>query len=221
MASERLGRRFFATDPAMLARRLLGQRLVRVLDDGMRLSGLIVETEAYLGESDKAAHTYGGRRTARNEAMYGAPGTAYVYFTYGCHSCMNVVAGKTGEPVAVLLRALEPREGIAYIREARETGRRARSKRSSGHNALKDEDLCRGPGRLCEAMVIDRGLNGIDLVADSRLFIERARMSPLSEDQIGSSPRIGVGYAEEWAARPLRFFVRESRFMSGPPRLNR
>jgi DNA-3-methyladenine glycosylase len=215
----RLGRAFFTTDPGTLARKLLGQRLVRLLDDGTRLAGTIVETEAYLGIPDKAAHTYGGRRTPRNEAMYGVGGTAYVYFTYGCHFCVNVVAGKKDEPVAVLLRALEPTEGLAFMHEVRETGRRARSRSRKGHARLKDEDLCRGPGRLCEALVIDRSLNGIDLTRDSRLFLERSQAVP--ETKIGVSPRIGVDYAEEWTMKELRFFIRGSRFMSGPPRLNR
>jgi DNA-3-methyladenine glycosylase len=215
----RLGRTFFTQDPETLARTLLGQRLVRVLDDGTRLAGVIVETEAYLGIPDKAAHTYGGRRTPRNEAMYGVGGTAYVYFTYGRHFCMNVVAGKKDEPVAVLLRALEPTDGLAFMREGRETGRRSRSRKMKGHARLKDEDLCRGPGRLCEALVIDRSLNGIDLTRDSRLFLERSPAVP--ETSIGVSPRIGVDYAEEWTMRDLRFFIRGSRFMSGPPRLNR
>jgi DNA-3-methyladenine glycosylase len=198
-----LSRRFYTTDPVTLARSLLGQRLVRRLDDGTRLAGTIVETEAYLGVEDMAAHTYGGRRTARNEAMYLPGGHAYVYFTYGMHYCVNVVAGRTGDPVAVLLRALEPTEGLD--RMARPADPR---------------NLCRGPARLCQALAIDQTLNAIDLTRDSRLFIERASPT-LPDEEIGASPRIGVAYAGAWADRPLRFFIRKSPFLSGPPRLNR
>src|SRR4051812_10784941 len=94
----RLQRPFFATDPVTLAPRLLGQRLVRTLDDGTRLAGIIVEVEAYLGIPDRAAHPFRGRRTPRTEAMYAKPGTAYVYFTYGSHYCMNIVCGRLNEP---------------------------------------------------------------------------------------------------------------------------
>jgi len=188
-------RRFYATDPVSLARRLLGQRLVRVLPDGTRLSGVIVETEAYLGRRDKAAHSYGGRRTARVEPMYGSPGTSYVYFTYGMHHCFNVVCGREGEPVAVLIRALEPREGLEQMRARRKGMRRER-------------DLCSGPARLCEALGIDRRLNAVDLVRDDRLFIELARARPMESRRVANTARIGVGYAGPWARRRLRWLVR-------------
>jgi DNA-3-methyladenine glycosylase len=220
-----LPRRFYATDPVSLARALLGQRLVRRLDGGARLAGLIVETEAYLGIEDMAAHTYGGRRTARNEAMYMAPSTAYVYFTYGMHHCLNVVAGKEGEPVAVLLRALEPAEGLDRMREFRQPRAKARKPAklpSSPPHLLTSSslNLCRGPARLCQALAIDKSLNAIDLTRDSRLWIERASPT-LPDNRIGSSPRIGVDYAGHWAEKPLRFFILGSRHLSGPARLNR
>ena len=108
----RWSRRDFGAGSVEIAQRLIGSTLVRILDDGERLSGMIVETEAYLGVEDAAAHSFGGRRTARNEAMYAVGGTAYVYFTYGMHHCVNVVCGGIDEPVAVLIRALEPMEGM-------------------------------------------------------------------------------------------------------------
>jgi DNA-3-methyladenine glycosylase len=198
----RAARPFFARDPKTLARDLLGQRLVRILDDGTRLAGLIVETEAYLGVGDRAAHSYGGRRTARNEAMYARPGTAYVYFTYGLHHCFNVVCGREGEPVAVLVRALEPTEGLAAMRELRNGARKG------PRTALPATALCSGPARLCQALAIDRGLNAVDLAADAGLFVEVARPGPIARGLIGSSGRIGIEYAGEWAARPLRWFIR-------------
>ncbi|MBC7772629.1 MAG: DNA-3-methyladenine glycosylase, partial [Pyrinomonadaceae bacterium] len=164
--STRLSRRAYAADSASLAVSLLGCRLVRVLDDGTRLSGIIVETEAYTGIEDQASHAFGGRRTPRNESMYAQPGTAYVYFTYGMHFCMNVVCGDEGEPVAVLLRALEPVEGIEQMVQRRNAGRTLKV-------PITESQLCNGPGKLCQAMGIDRALNGVDLVTSDRLFIER------------------------------------------------
>ncbi|MFU8820888.1 MAG: DNA-3-methyladenine glycosylase [Gammaproteobacteria bacterium] len=193
----RLPRRFYARDPVVLARALLGQVLVRVLDDGTRLAGRIVETEAYLGEIDRAAHSYGGRRTARNAAMWGPAGHAYVYFIYGLHHCMNVVAEGPERPTAVLVRALEPLEGLEQMgahRAARRPGAR-----------LRDTELCSGPARLAQALRLDRSLDGADLVAGTALFLERGiRLPP---EQVVAAPRIGVGYAGEWAEKPLRFFL--------------
>jgi DNA-3-methyladenine glycosylase len=199
-----LPRSFYSTGSISLAQRLIGQKLVRVLDDGTRLAGIIVETEAYLGIKDRAAHSFGGRRTPRNEAMYAQPGTAYVYFTYGMHFCMNVVCGEVDEPVAVLLRALEPVEGLEVMRANR-------SRRTRLH-PLKDVDLCRGPGRLCEAMDIGRSLNGSDLVVGRALFIEGSRSR--GRKDLVRTTRIGVDNAREWALRPLRWYLRSSPFVS-------
>lgn len=156
-----------------------------VHDDGAGLRrGRIVETEAYLGPADLAAHSSRGR-TPRTEVMFGPAGYAYVYFIYGIWYCLNVVAARTGVPQAVLLRALEPLEGV--------------SERTSG------------PGLLCRAMRIDRRLNGADLLG-GELWLERpARRAPVS---IGRSTRIGVDYAGDWAARPWRFFDRASCYVS-------
>src|SRR4051812_23184599 len=191
----RLPRSFFATPPSQLAQRLIGQRLVRILDDGPRLAGIIVETEAYLGTVDRAAHSFGGRRTPRNEAMYQRPGTAYVYFTYGMHFCMNVVCGRIGEPVAVLLRALEPVEGLEVMRENRSQRRRL--------TTLRDRDLCSGPGRLCQALAIGRELDGADLAQNPALSIESGKS--YGPKDLVRTTRVGVAYALEWAHRPLRW----------------
>lgn len=194
----RLPRGFFTRDSVAVARALLGQRLVRV-HRGERLAGTIIEVEAYLGVDDAAAHSHRGRRTPRNEAMYLAGGHAYVYFIYGIHHCVNVVAGGADEPVAVLIRALEPTEGLATMREHRGI---------TGTTTAGDRRLCSGPGKLCEALAIDRAMNAADLVAGDELFIEQAIKKPLPDDRIAASPRIGVDYAGEWAKKPLRFLVR-------------
>lgn len=180
-----------------MARALLGKVLVRMLDDGTRLEGVIVETEAYLGTADRAAHTFGGHRSARNEAMYAIGGTAYVYFTYGMHHCVNVVAGRADEPIACLVRAVEPMAGIERMRELR-AGRIAADR-------LRTRDLCSGPAKLTEAMAIDRSLDGIDLVTDERLCVRRGRR--IGAASVAAARRVGVAYAGAWAKRRLRFYV--------------
>jgi DNA-3-methyladenine glycosylase len=183
----------FAGDPVATARRLLGQRLVRVVD-GRRVAGLIVEVEAYLGAPDRAAHTFGGRRTARNESMWRGGGRAYVYFTYGMHYCMNVVCGAEASGTAVLLRALEPTEGVDEMARRRGAARR-------------ETELCSGPARLTQALAIDRSLDGADLRTGRELFIEAVRARPLPAARVASGPRVGVAYAGAWAKRSLRFWV--------------
>lgn len=202
----RLPPRFFSRNAAAVARALLGQVLVRVLDDGRRLAGRIVETEAYLGTADRAAHSHGGRRTARNESMWGEAGRAYVYFVYGMHFCMNVVTEGPGRPSAVLLRALEPLEGLEFMR-VRRAGPRP-------HASVRDVDLCSGPAKLAEALAIDRGLDGADLVTGDVLFLEAGRQFASSE--VIATPRIGVGYAGEWADKPLRFLLAGNPHVSRP-----
>ena len=199
--SPRLPRSFYRRDVVAVARSLLGQRLVSRIDEA-RVSGLIVETEAYLGTPDKAAHTYGGRRTTRTETMWGDGGHAYVYFVYGMHHCVNVVAGNPGDPVAVLLRGLEPDDGADRMFERRGAARRAR-------------DLCSGPAKLCQALGITRTLDGEDLVDGNELFIEEVRRRALPASAIERGPRVGVGYAEEWQHERLRFWVRGNRHVSG------
>ena len=186
----------------MVARLLLGHRLVRVAG-GKRVSGTVVETEAYLGIGDKAAHSYAGRRTPRNESMWGKPGHVYVYLIYGIHSCFNVVTGRVDEPVAVLIRALEPEEGIETMFARR--------------GAAKTEaDLCSGPAKLCQALAIDRKLDGEDLVNGHKLFIERVGSVDSRPYEIVARPRVGVEYSEEWSKEPLRFFVKGNAHVSNP-----
>jgi DNA-3-methyladenine glycosylase len=190
----------FQDDPVRVARRLLGQRLVRRIGR-QRLAGLIVEVEAYLGPKDRAAHTFGGRRTARNASMYLPGGHAYVYFTYGMHHCLNVVCGKDDEGVAVLIRALEPCEGVEAMSAHRPAARRV-------------TDLCSGPAKLTQALAIDRELDGASLCRGRSLWIERVRRRTLPASQIAATPRIGVDYAGAWARKPLRFAIRGNPHLS-------
>lgn len=189
-------RAFFDRDTLTVARQLLGQRLVRLLE-GRRLSGRIVEVEAYVGEADRACHAACGR-TARNAVMYGPPGYAYVYFIYGMHHCLNAVTGVEGFPAAVLIRALEPMEGL-------ETMRRLRRHRP-------DRELANGPAKLCQALAVDRAFNGLDLCADGPLFIEAG--PPVADHDVGTGPRVGVRGDEAALTAPWRFFVRGNPFVS-------
>jgi len=191
----RLGREFFARDTLEVARGLLGQVLVR-LWDGERLSGRIVEVEAYIGEEDLASHARFGR-TERNAAMYGPPGHAYVYLIYGMHHCLNIVTDREGFPAAVLIRALEPLEGVERMRLLR-GGR---------------PDLTNGPARLCQAMGIDRRFDGADLCEpEALLFVEES--TPVREEVVGRSPRVGVTGDRRARTVPWRFFVKGSPFLS-------
>jgi DNA-3-methyladenine glycosylase len=183
--THKLPRSFYAREDTLLvARDLLGMHLVH--DDGtVRRVGRIVETEAYMGPEDLAAHSARGR-TPRTEVMFGPPGHAYVYFIYGFWNCMNIVTARKGVPHAVLLRAVEPLEGIT--------------------------EKTWGPGLLCRAMSIDRTLNGEDLCA-KRLWLERPRQQ-VPVQRIGRGPRIGVDYAGPWAKRPWRFYDSASPYVS-------
>lgn len=197
LTQERLDRNFFVRDTLTVARELLGQRLVRVLD-GARLSGRIVEVEAYVGDGDQACHASRGR-TRRNATMFGPPGHAYVYFVYGMHHCFNVVTEQEGYPAAVLIRALEPLEGIEMMR-ARRDGR-------------PDVQLTSGPARLCQALGIDRRFDGADLCAsDALLFIEEATVVP--DVVVATAPRVGVRGDAAALSAPWRLYIRGSHHVS-------
>ena len=199
-ADRPLPRSFYLQPTLRVARALLGKILVHDTPDG-RTSGRIVEVEAYRGPTDRAAHSRGGHRSPRNEAMWGMGGHAYVYFIYGMHFCMNVVTQRPGRPEAVLLRALEPVDGIELMRHRR---------------ALADDApawrLCRGPGALCRALGITRAENAADLTT-SALVILDAPVLPAA--QVARTARIGVDYAGTDAARPWRFALRGNRAVSG------
>lgn len=194
----KLPREFYTrTSVLTVAKDLLGKTLVVPAPSGKRLSGMIVEVEAYRGPQDRAAHSYGGRRTKRTEPMYGIGGTAYVFFVYGMHYQFNVVTNAADTPHAVLIRALEPVEGIELMRKRRQ--------------GQPDHNLTNGPGKLCIALGIDRKLDGADLLGN-KVWIEDAKKTPRS--QIASGPRVGIDYAQEWKDKPWRFWIRDNRFVS-------
>lgn len=200
----RLEQRDYSGRPDLRARGLLNCTLVRVTDDGVRLAGRIVETEAYCGPEDQCAHSRNGHRSPRNEVMYGKPGLAYVYFTYGMHHCMNVVCGEVDQPVAVLIRAIEPTEGVERIM-ANRAGTKPRK------SPLRVRDLCSGPARLCQAFEIDRKLNGLDLTTDKRMWIKPRESAP---DKIVNTTRVGVGETGEWVEAPLRWYIADCAHIS-------
>ncbi|MBL8875600.1 MAG: DNA-3-methyladenine glycosylase [Phycisphaerae bacterium] len=196
----RCTRSFFARSAIELAPALIGTRLVRRLSKGPLVAGRIVEVEAYTGVRDRASHAFGGRRTERNEAMYAEPGTAYIYFTYGMHFCLNVVCAPKGVPEAVLLRAIEPEPASLPAMRA---FRKVENERL----------LCSGPGRLCRAMAIDRSLNGADLCQSTELWLEPTEGESRS---VVRSARIGIDYAGSWVQRLLRWSDRASEHLSRP-----
>lgn len=182
-----LPRDFYDREADAVARDLLGAWLVHhhAAEAAPRV-GRIVETEAYLGPHDLASHSSKGR-TARNASMFGPPGHAYVYLIYGMHHCLNAVTGPEGHGAAVLIRAIEPIEGI--------------------------EGNTRGPGRLCRALGIDRRLDGADLLGDELFLAQPAGAEPF---EVLAGPRIGVDYAGAWVEKPLRFRIAGNPFVSRP-----
>lgn len=189
----RLPRSFYARPTLEVARALLGQRLVR-LRGPERLAGLIVEAEAYIGQEDMACHAHSGM-TRRNAVMFGPPGHAYVYFTYGMHWMLNFVTEAEGRPAAVLVRALIPVSGLPTMRRLR--------------RGRPDAVLADGPAKLTQALGIDGDLNGCDLcAAKAPLFVEAAPSVP--ESAVTYSPRVGVNYAPEpWKSQLWNLRVNE------------
>lgn len=193
LIAPRLPRSFFARDPVVLARDLLGRVLFYRTPQGL-LAGRIVETEAYTGEADPASHAFRGR-TARNAVMFGPAGHAYVYFTYGMHHCLNVTAGSSGTAGAVLLRALEPLAGAEIMRAGSDRG--------------PENRLLSGPGKIGRAFGLTLADNGRDF---TRGPLGLAAGSPVPDREVAASPRIGISRAVEL---PYRFAVIGSRSVSG------
>ena len=183
---------FFARDTVKVAPDLLGKHLVR-LKDGERMIGRIVEVEAYRGSDDPASHAFRGL-TPRNAPMFGDPGHAYIYFTYGNHYCLNITTQKAGTPGAILLRALEPVEGIDVMRRFRPN--------------VPDSELTNGPGKLTKALAIDKSLNEQDMTIKGPLFVE----DPGKDDlEIWRSTRVGI---REGLERLWRFYIKGNPYVS-------
>jgi DNA-3-methyladenine glycosylase len=182
---------FYRREAVIVARELLGMHLVRRYN-GQRLAGIIIETEAYSGEDDQACHARSGC-TPRTVVMYGPPGRAYVYFTYGMHWCLNCVTGAEGYPAAVLIRAITPVEGLEIIAIHR--------------HPRPQRDWCNGPGKLTRALAIDQHFNGLDLCdADGDLWIEAGQR--VADEDVFMGPRVGINrVAEPWRSIPWRFLI--------------
>jgi DNA-3-methyladenine glycosylase len=196
--TQKLPREFYTRpDVLKVSRDLLGKLLVVPTSNKKRVSGMIVEVEAYRGPEDRASHAFGGRRTKRTETMYKMGGVAYVYFVYGMYYQFNVVSNVKDTPHAILVRALEPVEGIDFMRKRRHTH--------------PDHNLTNGPGKLCIAMNISRELDGADLLGN-RVWLEEYEKIPASK--ISKGPRIGIDYAEDWVDKPWRFWIRDNSYVS-------
>lgn len=200
---ERLKRPFFGRPARQVAEDLLGNRLVRIVDN-KRISGIIVETEAYcdMQERDLACHgdrANNGRPTKRTAVMFGPPGHAYVYFTYGMHWMFNIVTGDQGQANAVLIRALEPAEGISNMRSLRNR---------------PDSELTNGPAKLAQALAIDSAFNGVDICdADSLIWIEKGGV--INAGEIRTGPRVGLGQTPEpWFSMPWRYWIDGNPYVS-------
>lgn len=197
--AKRLPVSFYSDDDVVkISRELLGKKLVSNFD-GKRTSGIIVETEAYAGPIDKASHAYNWRRTKRTEVMYHAGGLAYVYLCYGMYHLFNVVVSKKDLPHAILIRAVEPEEGIEWMRERYP-------------HAKPGNKLTNGPGKLTKALGIETKHTGLSLIRNSPIWIEEGKkILPL---EIETSARIGVDYAKEDALLPWRFTIKGNPYVS-------
>lgn len=197
-----LPREFYLVDAVTLARRLIGKVLVHRTCEG-ETAGIIVETEAYMGPEDRAAHTWKGRRTPRTQVWYGPGGYAYVYFVYGMHCCFNVVANQPEVPHAVLLRALDPVAGLELM--ARRLGTQPHRR------------MCSGPAKLCKAMGINLSHNGADLCGNE-LFISEPDIPWVQPLRITAAPRVGIDYAGEAREYPWRFLLADNPCVTKLPR---
>ena len=192
---KKLTREFFRMDALTLAKNLLGKILVHESPEGTT-SGIIVETEAYCGPEDRAAHTWNSRRTTRTEIVFHDGGFAYVYLVYGMHCCFNVTANLAGKPECVLVRALQPVEGVGLMKSRRKTTRLL--------------NLCSGPGKLCAAMAITRELYGADLCGDELYILDEG----IRDVKVAASERIGIDYAGEYRKMLWRFYVEGNEYVS-------
>lgn len=200
---KKLDREFYNRDSIIVAKELLGKILVHEVD-GQKISAKIVEVEAYMGVNDKAAHSYGGKRTPRVEVMYGEPGFSYVFIIYGMYYCFNIVTREVGIPQAVLIRAVEPIEGFELMAQNRF------NKSYEQLNKSQIITLTNGPGKLCNALVINKSQNGVDLCSNKLYVLEDQK----EDFDIISSKRVGIDYAEEAKNYLWRFYIKDNKYVS-------
>lgn len=194
----RLDYNFYQKDAVSTAKDLLGKILVRKIND-KKIMVKIVETEAYMGAEDKASHAYNNKKTKRTKTMFKKAGLAYIYLIYGMYYCFNIVTEAEGNPQAVLIRAVEPTAGLEIIKE----NRKIKSK--------KIEDLTNGPGKLSQALKIDKNLNACDLVKSNKLYLLDNKDTSF---KIKKASRINIDYAEEYKNKKWRFYIKENKFVS-------
>ncbi|MCB2292758.1 DNA-3-methyladenine glycosylase [Clostridium algoriphilum] len=200
----KLTREFYAKETLQVAKELLGKILVHKVN-GEELRGMIVETEAYIGSIDKACHAYGGKKTPRVETLYGRPGIAYVYFIYGMYHCFNVITKEEGYPEGVLIRALQPIQGLDEMSNLRY---------KKDYNELTKsqiKNLTTGPSKLCIAMNINKGNNNQDL-CKGELYIEDSK--DIEKIIIIEAKRVGIDYAEEATDFLWRFYIKNNNWVS-------
>ncbi|BDU49922.1 DNA-3-methyladenine glycosylase [Haliovirga abyssi] len=199
----RFSKEFYLDNAVSLAKKLLGQYIVRRID-GKEIIVKIVETEAYVGPEDKGCHAYNNRRTKRTESMFLEGGYAYVYIIYGMYYCLNIVTAKEDKPEAVLIRAVEPISGLEYIKENRKI------------KSTKIEELTNGPGKLCKALNINKSLDKYNLVTGEELFVMKNENIEKEKvvEKIAESKRINIDYAEEYTEKLWRFYIKGNKFVS-------
>jgi len=202
-----LDRNFYTRDTITVSKELLGKVLVHKTPS-YTVAGRIVETEAYLGPEDKAAHSYGGRMTPRVEVMYNQGGYSYVFTIYGMYHCFNIVAEKQGIPQAALIRALEPVSNMDFMSKMRF------NKAYSDLSSRQIKDLTNGPGKLCIAMGITKEQNKIDMCVRNGLDDIYVYDDGYNDFEMAASPRINIDYAEEYVDKPWRFFIKDNKFVS-------
>ena len=200
----KLERSFYERNTLIVARELLGCVLAHMTPEGVT-RGRIVETEAYMGPEDKGAHSYKNRHTPRMDPLYKTGGFAYIYQLHGYNYCINVVTQKEGIPQAVLIRAVEPVEGLELMAQRRKID-------ISDSRKSKLKNLTNGPSKLCQAMNINTSLNGIDLCGNEVFIASQANLR--SNEEIVAAPRIHIDYAEEYRDKLWRFLLKGNAFVS-------
>lgn len=199
-SSNKLDKEYFSKEVVELAKDLLGKIIVRKLKNGDTIKVMIVETEAYKAPEDKACHAYNNKKTDRTKYFWMDGGHLYIFSIYGSNCCMNITASDKTKPEAVLLRAVEPIEGIEIIKQHRKT------------SSKKTKELSNGPGKLTKAIVIDKSFNGYDLTQkDAEIYLED---NEGYDFKIMQGKRINIDYAEEWIDKPWRFYIKDNEFVT-------